>query len=179
MRIFALALSGTLITQSAAAQTPLTTAQAAQFLEQATFGPSSAEVTRLQSLGVSAWLDSELQKPVTAIPATLTNADVRRAVFLSMVRGDDQLRQRVLFALGQTLVVSSNKFASDGVQMATWVNLLQTHAFGTYREFIEAVTLNPAMGVYLDLVYSRKATNTTSPNENYARELLQLFSIGL
>ena len=179
MRIFALALIGTLITQSAAAQTPLTTAQAAQFLEQATFGPSAAEVTRLQTLGVSAWLDSELQKPVTAIPATTTNADVRRAVFLSMVRGDDQLRQRVLFALGQTLVVSSNKFASDGIQMATWVNLLQTHAFGTYRELIEAVTLNPAMGVYLDLVYSRKATNTTSPNENYARELLQLFSIGL
>ena len=179
MRLIALALLGTLIPQPAAAQTPLTTAQAAEFLEQATFGPSAGEVTRLQTLGVSAWLDSELQKPVTAIPATTTNADVRRAVFLSMVRGDDQLRQRVMFALGQTLVVSSNKFPSDGVQMATWVNLLQTHAFGTYRDLIEAVTLNPAMGVYLDLVYSRRATTTTSPNENYARELLQLFSIGL
>ena len=170
---------GLLLVRPVSAQTPLTTAQAAQFLEQSTFGPSAGEVTRLQTLGVSAWLDAELQKPVTAIPATTTNADVRRAVFLSMVRGDDQLRQRVMFALGQTLVVSSNKFAGDGVQMATWVNLLQTHAFGTYRELIEAVTLNPAMGVYLDLVYSRKATTTTSPNENYARELLQLFSIGL
>jgi len=179
VRIFALALLSVLATVPAAAQTPPTTAQAAQFLEQSTFGPSAADVTRVTTLGVSAWLDAELQKPVVPIDPATTNANVRRAVFLSMVRADDQLRQRVVFALGQTLVVSANKFASDGVQMAPWVNLLQTHAFGNYRDLIEAVTLNPAMGVYLDLVYSRKATTTTSPNENYARELLQLFSIGL
>ena len=179
MRVLGLAIFSVLFASPAAAQAPLTAAQAAQFLEQATFGPSAAEVTRVTALGVSGWLDAELQKPVVPIDTATTNANVRRAVFLSMVRADDQLRQRVVFALGQTLVVSANKFASDGVQMAPWVNLLQTHAFGSYRELIEAVTLNPAMGVYLDLVYSRKATATTSPNENYARELLQLFSIGL
>jgi len=179
VRTVVLALIGALAAAPVAAQSSLTTAQAAQFLEQSTFGPSAAEVTRVTTVGVSAWLDAELQKPVGLVDPATTNADLRRAVFLSMVRGDDQLRQRVVFALGQTLVVSSSKFASDGVQMAPWVNLLRTHAFGNYRDLIEAVTLNPAMGVYLDLVYSRRATATTSPNENYARELLQLFSIGL
>ena len=95
-----------------------------------------------------------------------------------MATGPDQLRQRVMFALSQIVVVSANK-VTTGEELTPWMRLLSRNAFGNYRTLLREVSLSPTMGKYLDNVFNRKATATASPNENYARELLQLFSIGI
>jgi hypothetical protein len=84
----------------------------------------------------------------------------------------------MVFALSQIFVVSANKVGT-GPELTPWLRLLSRNAFGNYRTLLRDVTLSPTMGKYLDLAYSRRATRTTSINENYAREMLQLFSIGL
>ena len=84
----------------------------------------------------------------------------------------------MMFALSQIIVVSANKNGS-GEELTPWVRLLSRNAFGNYRTLMREVTLSPTMGKYLDLAYSRKASTTSSPNENYPRELMQLFTIGL
>ncbi len=151
---------------------------AAHFLEQATFGPSAADVANVEATGSAAWLQQQFQAPESVIPDELTGAAVRHQLFLNLANGPDQLRQRMLFALSQVIVVSSNKTGS-GAELTPWVRLLSRNAFGNYRTLLRDVTLSPTMGKYLDLAYSRKASSTSSPNENYARELMQLFSIGL
>jgi hypothetical protein len=147
------------------------------FLEQASFGPTALEVTAVQGMGPSAWIDQQLAMPESPMPDGLDGNAVRSQLYLNMASGPDQLRQRVIFALSQTIVVSANK-VSNGVELTPWVRLLSRNAFGNFRTLLREVSLSPTMGKYLDNVYNRKATTTTSPNENYARELLQLFSIG-
>ncbi|MCA1584793.1 MAG: DUF1800 domain-containing protein, partial [Acidobacteria bacterium] len=160
-------------------QTPqLDVRGAAHFLEQATFGPTAAEVAAVQAVGPQQWLNSQFQLSETTIAEGLDTNQVRNQVFLNMANGSDQLRQRMMFALGQTIVVSANKVGS-GVELIPWVRLLSRNVFGNYKTLIEEVTLSPTMGKYLDLAYSKKASATSSPNENYPRELLQLFTIGL
>lgn len=95
-----------------------------------------------------------------------------------MMQAPDQLRQRAAFALGQTLVVSANKNV-NGYELIPFVRLLSKYAFSNYRTLLREVTLSPSMGKFLDLANSRKAMGGSAPNENYPRELLQLFSIGL
>jgi uncharacterized protein (DUF1800 family) len=151
---------------------------AAHFLEQATFGPSPADVALVESVGRDAWLQQQFAMPETAIPDALDGNQVRNQLFLNMANGSDQLRQRMMFALSQIIVVSSNKTGS-GEELTPWIRLLSRNAFGNYHTLLRDVTLSPTMGKYLDMAYSRRATSTSSPNENYARELLQLFSIGL
>ena len=112
------------------------------------------------------------------MPEGLDVNQTRDQLFLNMANGPDQLRQRAMFALSQTIVVSANKNGS-GDELIPWVRLLSRNAFGNYRTLLEEVTLSPTMGKYLDLAYSRKASSNSSPNENYPRELLQLFTIGL
>ena len=163
----------------AAEQTiPVGRASAAHFLEQATFGPTAADVATVEASGSAAWLQQQFQASESVIPDDLTGGGVRYQLFLNMANGTDQLRQRMLFALSQIIVVSSNKTGS-GAELTPWVRLLSRNAFGNYRTLLREVTLSPTMGKYLDLAYSRKASTTSSPNENYARELMQLFSIGL
>src|SRR5205085_9623127 len=95
----------------------------------------------------------------------------------------DQLRQRVAFALSETLVVSINSAGLGNAPFAlpAYDGVLVRDAFGNYRQLLEDITLNPAMGAYLNMLQNDKANPArgTSPNENYARELMQLFSIGL
>ena len=157
------------------AQVDATTA--VHFLEQASFGPTALEVTAVQGLGPAAWIDQQMAMPESPLPDGLDGNAVRAQLYLNMATGPDQLRQRVMFALSQTIVVSANKVTS-GDELTPWVRLLSRNAFGNYRQLLREVSLSPTMGKYLDNVYNRKATATTSPNENYARELLQLFSIG-
>ncbi len=83
-----------------------------------------------------------------------------------------------MFALSQIVVVSASK-VTDGVALTSWARLMSRNTFGNYRTLLREVSLSPAMGKYLDNVFNRKASATTSPNENYARELLQLFSVGV
>ncbi len=150
----------------------------AQFLEHATFGPTAQEVVSAEGLGFDQWLNQQFLLPESPMPDGLDVNGVRNQLFLNMANGTDQLRQRAMFALSQTIVVSASK-NNSGEELIPWVRLLSRNAFGNYRTLLEDVTLSPTMGKYLDLAYSRKASSTSSPNENYPRELLQLFTIGL
>lgn len=156
---------------------PVDVMTAQRLLSQATFGATHADVTAVQGKGIERWFAEQLQIPAGGIADGLDNNQVRAAVFLKMATGQDQLRQRMAFALGQTLAVSTNKLV-NGYELIPWVRLLENHAFGNYRTLLREVTLSPSMGKFLDLANS-VGVNGSAPNENYPRELLQLFGIGL
>lgn len=156
---------------------------AARFLEQASWGPSAESIAHLQDVGFEAWLSEQFAAPPTLYKASNSAADnltdQQSEFFVHAIAGPDQLRQRVAFALGQILVVSGLK-TGQGRQMVPYQNMLLNDAFGTYANLLREVTLSPTMGVYLDMVNDDKGDPAlnTSPNENYAREMMQLFSIG-
>jgi len=129
-------------------------------------------------MGRDNWIQQQFALPESQVPDGLDTNQTRAQLFLNMANGADQLRQRVMFALSQTIVVSANK-TSTGPELIPWIRLLSRNAFGNYKQLLTEVTVSPTMGKYLDLAYSRKASATSSPNENYPRELMQLFSIGL
>ena len=99
---------------------------------------------------------------------------LHRTFFSSALYGNDQLRQRVAFALHQILVVSASSEVNRPSWMTPYLQALDRNAFGNYRTLLNEITLTPAMGEYLDMRLSTR----TSPNENFAREVLQLFSVG-
>ena len=187
-------LNAVIFTGSALAQTapptcpppaPKVTAMAAaRFLQQAGFGPNSTSVCEVQTLGFSAWIDAQIAIPSSqwsVIPnytidlnGNATLAPTQQGFFVNAVNGDDQLRQRTALALSEILVVSRVKLIPQAV--VPYLKLLQSDAFATYDKLLYDVTLSPAMGHYLDMVNN---DNGPSPDENYAREVLQLFSIGL
>ncbi|MGZ4780205.1 MAG: DUF1800 family protein, partial [Thermoanaerobaculia bacterium] len=110
----------------------------------------------------------------------LTLAMLQRDFFTNAVGGADQLRQRVAWALSQILVTSGNESdLSYAYVMSRYQNLMFKHAFGNFQNLLQEVSLSPAMGNYLDAVNNDRAAGTRVPNENYAREIMQLFSIGL
>jgi uncharacterized protein (DUF1800 family) len=161
----------------------MTYIDAVRFLEKATFGPTPADIQHLQTIGRDAWLAEQFAKPESAWPDPLPNEGVGRlqdAFFTIGLTGADQLRQRVSLALAEILVVSANKDTRFD-QMVGYQRLLAHDAFGTYRTLLGDVTLSPAMGIYLDMVNNRKANPVTgtAANENYARESMQLFTVGL
>lgn len=181
-----------------------TTADTVRFLEQATFGPTSTEVTRVQGIGFRAYLNEQFTAPMSTIPAgTLMPTDqaqgcpatvasdptynqntcnrnyytmypLQIAFYQNALYGQDQLRQKVVWALHKIMVVSGND-VTQPAWMSPYLQTLQRDAFGNYRQLLQDVTLNPAMGQYLDMLGNTKG----NPNENYAREVLQLFSVGL
>jgi uncharacterized protein (DUF1800 family) len=166
---------------------------AARFLLQATYGPRPGEVEALQQKGFTRWLDEQLALPaashLAAYDQLVAGGEeqnpglVRESFFDQAVNGHDQLRQRVVFALSELFVISDRDadVRNFPAGMASYLDLLAQHAFGNFRELLEAVTLSPSMGVYLDMAGSSKAIpeEGLNPNENYAREILQLFSTGL
>jgi uncharacterized protein (DUF1800 family) len=167
---------------------------ASRFLAQATFGPSPSDIEAVRAMGYEAWIDSQFALPPTLfLPHVLSNATAdpgnsfpntlmwntwwRRAV-----SAPDQLRQRVAFALSEIFVVSDVGPLNYNARIqSAYYDVLLQNAFGNFRELLERVTLSPAMGRYLDMVANEKGNIVTGthPNENYAREILQLFSIGL
>ena len=172
---------------------PVTSAEAFQLLNQATFGATEDEAQRVMALGVEGWIDNELAKPASlqlphlqALPPPQfffeLQPDRVDVWFRNAVTSDDQLRQRVAFALSEILVVSElGALVSFPYALADYYDVLSQHAFGNYRDLLEAVTLHPAMGIYLSMLGNEKpnAALNIRPDENYARELMQLFSIGL
>ncbi|MDA0578592.1 MAG: DUF1800 family protein, partial [Verrucomicrobia bacterium] len=172
-----------------------TAQEAARFLAQATFGPTSNAIAEVQASGYAAWLDQQFDLPpsqhlplVDAFYAANTNADATanttfNAWWERAVTAPDQLRQRVAFALSEILVVSREDadLEVQPVGLSAYYDLLLTNAFGNFRQLLEEATLSPAMGDYLDMRRNDKPDQVTGryPNENYAREVLQLFSIGL
>ena len=164
------------------AKKPLVTYAAAfRFLEQASWGPSAADVLALQEAGFAKWLSDQQSLTPSAIPAPpvgmFNNYAQARFMYFAM-NGQDQLRQRVAFALAQVFVISGLKIQVEG--MVPYLNLLSQNAFANYKDVMKAVTLSPAMGLYLDMVNNDKPdpAHGTLPNENYGREFLQLFTVG-
>jgi uncharacterized protein (DUF1800 family) len=168
--------------------------EAARFLTQASFGPTATDIARVQAIGYSAWIDEQFALPATPhLPYVQANLNpllfgtnfnwVQDAFWQQAIPAPDQLRQRAKFALSQLLVVSAENGAiatwADGT--ANYLDLLGLHAFGNYRQLIEAVSLNPMMGNYLSHLRNQKGDPLTGrvPDENYAREVMQLFTIGL
>lgn len=177
---------------------PPTDAEAARFLTQATFGVTEDEIARVKAMGYAAWIDDQfrlpqantldlvLQRVAAGEPADNDNLFVE-AWWNRALTANDQLRQRVAFALSQIFVISQQDgdINNRPRETAYYYDLLGRLAFGNYRTLLEEVTLNPEMGQYLDMRGSKKAVMNGSgqltriPNENYPREVLQLFSIGL
>jgi uncharacterized protein (DUF1800 family) len=163
---------------------------AERFLDQATWGPTSTEIRYLQKIGIHRWLREQFQMQPSDLPdqpildaAGKSNTDftpLQRAFFQNAVNGPDQLRQRVAFALSEIWVVSAVT-VRPAYAYAPYYRLFIQNAFGNYRDIMKAVTLSPAMGTYLNMANNNKgnAAKGTSANENYARELMQLFTIGL
>jgi len=189
---------------------PANDADAVRFLEQATWGPTAADIAHVKLVGFRAYLDEQFAAPVTnaakgsnypdlafplddqSVACPTTNASdpnynqtvcnrdnfsvypLQRTFYTNALYGPDQLRQRVAFALHQILVISANSEVNRPSWMTVYLQALDRNAFGNYRTLLEEITLTPAMGEYLDMRLSTR----TSPNENFAREVLQLFSVG-
>lgn len=146
---------------------------AARFLEQASFGPTPAQLSLVKQIGVSNWISQQMVMPASVIPDSTDLSVLQRGVFNNMASGQDQLRQRVIFALSQIFVVSQEKnpYANE---MRPWLMSLSNNAFGNFKTLLREMSLNPSMGKYLDMGNSV----IPAPNENYAREVMQLFTIG-
>jgi uncharacterized protein (DUF1800 family) len=193
-------------------QGDLNAKSAARFLTQATFGVTDESIDQLTDTGsYEAWLQEQIALPVSyqlqstqsywlktcplnkqgqlinspsEIVDTWQAGPGRHNIWWqSVLRGEDQLRQRVAFALSQIFVVSDKPQMLQDSQfgMASYYDTLLKHSFGNYRDLLEDVTLHPAMGIYLGMLRNQKANTELNirPDENYAREVLQLFSIGV
>ena len=170
-------------------------AGAARFLNQAAFGASPADLSAVQAGGYAAWITNQISLPAThllpnvqtqitaAINTNLSGGMLDNAWWLAAVTGPDQLRQRVAFALSEILVVSDTNSTLGGqpAALASYYDTLSDNAFGNFRDLLKAATLNPTMGYWLNMQGNQKGNLGTGyhPNENYAREIMQLFSIGL
>ncbi len=186
--------------------TSVTATAAARFLTQATFGPTKTEIDALTGGSIDTWITAQMALPFSS-HRTATVADRtafggsnsftnwnaihmqnrQSAWFKLALTAPDQLRQRVAFALSQILVTSDIALGDDdrAEPLANYYDILGNGAFGNFRTLLENVTLSPMMGEYLSSLRNSKATvdsagNTlTTPDENYAREVMQLFTIGL
>ncbi|WP_276753259.1 DUF1800 domain-containing protein [Pseudoalteromonas marina] len=165
---------------------------AARLLHQGSMGPTLVEIQNAQGQSELQWLDAQLALPINYhrdyMVFSNDDEDFRYisridAWWKAVMQSDDQLRQRVAFALSEILVVSdlNNDLRSQPEGMVTYYDLLLTHAFGNFRDLLEAVTLSPIMGTYLSHLGNEKADDALNirPDENYAREVMQLFTIGL
>lgn len=179
-----------------------------RLLKQASFGPTPAEIDRVAALGTSAWLTEQFAatpsrysprdytpqtRPAdcvnnTTLPLTATSYcqrdnytlfPVQLEFYKQAITGSDQLRQRVAWALSQLFVVSVTD-VNLPYGMGDYQQMLRDNAFVNFRTLMEKVTLHPAMGRFLDMANNQKTTSTgISPNENFAREILQLFAVGV
>ena len=163
---------------------------AARFLDQATWGPTPASIAQLEQTGIANWLAAQFALNTSDLPdqpildstgkSNNNLAPVQLAFFQNAVTGQDQLRQRVAFALSEILVVSAVSTKPAYAFPPYW-RLFRDNAFANYRDVLKAITLSPAMGNYLSMVNNNKANASkgTAANENYSRELMQLFTLGL
>lgn len=203
---FTLALAGTL--PGAPAPHGITPEQAARFLQQSTFGVTSAGINRVRQLGYAAWIDEQINNIartshrayIESIIADLRGprldlaydndggtsvggSNANNAFARAAVAGNDQLRQRVAFALSQILVASRRDANLQGrpLGMSDYYDIFTRNAFGNYRDIMGEVALHPVMGRYLSHIGNQKARPEINqfPDENFARELMQLFTIGL
>ena len=178
----------------------LSRAQAARFLAQAAFGGSDADIQNLQSQanGIQGWLTQQFALPVNPsgqlsnvawmqtnnlISVEFDTTGVQSSLWRKLISSPDVLRQRMMLALTDLFVVntSATKLTYRGAAAAYYLDQLEANAFGNFKDLLLAVSHTPAMGQYLTYLDSVKANPVTgtSPDENYAREIMQLFSIGV
>ena len=181
---------------------------AARLLMQASFGPTPKSVEEVRTLGLRGWIDQQLALPATLHQAYIkeikvdskvgpfdnsydfnktisfpTAYNVTTPFARAAVGAPDQLRQRVAFALSQILVVSrrDNRLKEKLEGITNYYDMLIKHSFGNYEDLLLGVAKHPVMGVYLSHAGNQKAAPEIKryPDENFAREIMQLFSIGL
>ena len=165
--------------------------EASRFLARATFGGTKSEIASLNGRDAADWLASEFSKSASltmpdllAQPrdenGRLQNQRINELYWDHLVTANDQVRQRMAFALSQILVYS-DAADSDQPTRGYYQDILIRNALGNYRDLLEEVTYSPAMGQWLTYLANRKGDPNKGrmPDENYAREILQLFSIGL
>jgi uncharacterized protein (DUF1800 family) len=177
-------VSKTLLVQAISA---VSLTQAARLLDQTTFGPTLSAINNLQQIGVAAYLAQQFATPTTRMPAignppvaTCPDATYRcvwSSFWQNALTANDQLRQRVAFAYSEIFVVSTDMVNARTIP--SYHNLLADDAFGNFRQVINDVTTSPAMGDYLNMLDSNRAPAGQIANENFARELMQLFTTGL
>src|SRR4029453_3618239 len=164
--------------------------ESVRFLAQATFGATTGEVARLQRLGYGDWIEQQFRIPRTShldfvlavypIPTpegvTVAIDPLYQTFWKQAITAPDPLRQRVTYALSEIFVTSAADAALQTAPhtLASYLDTLSTHAFGNYRELLEAVSKHPAMGQYLTSLANR-GDNGRVPDENFAREVMQLF----
>ena len=176
------ATSGMLLLQIVNNGTVVSAAAAVRFLEQSSFGPSAEQVNQLQQVGFDALLQSQFAAPASVYPAPLATdmglGKVQQQFFFNAVNNPDQLRQRTAFALNEIWVIGENK-VSDPTGYTNYIQALTNDGLGNYYSVMKDVTLTAAMGHWLDMVNNDKPGTGQHANENYARELMQLFTLGL
>ena len=174
-----------------------TEAEASRFLAQASMGASRAEIASVVSLGYAGWLDAQFALPVTdsrwdwlvaqgytASTHKNDEAGFDAAVWRKVLSAPDTLRQRIVFALSEIFVVGIDGLVGGGWKQfnaAAWADLIEANAFGSHRAWLQQMSLSGAMGDFLTFRGSAKEDPVSGalPDENYARELMQLFTIGL
>ena len=189
-------MAGAPVLSSAAA--PITDAEAARFLAQAGLGATRALIRNVQNLGYSAWLDEQMAMPsslnrwdwlvskgMNDISLRNSQAGFDACVWRKLISSPDSLRQRITLALSEILVISISGLVNGGgwkaFAAANYLDLLEANCFGNYRDLLQKVSTSSAMSLYLTFRGNSKYNPSTGalPDENYARELMQLFSIGL
>ena len=158
-----------------------------RFLTRTTFGPTLDTVEAMKGQTPVEWIANQMSLPPTYMSDRLAQENFRWGQYVNVwwkntIEAEDQLRQRVAFALSQIFVISAKDSLGDEQPgVANYYDILVKHAFGNFRDLMEDVTLSPIMGEYLSMKGNRKPDpeNNIRPDENYAREVLQLFTIGL
>lgn len=176
---------------------PVTEIQASRFLAQASTGVTREQIARVSAIGYAAWIDEQMAmspsqarwdwlvaKGFNAAANIFTQNGFDSVVWYKLINAPDTLRQRVTFALSEIIVVGIDGLVGAGWQAfsaAQFLDLLEAQCFGNFRTLLENVSTSAAMGQYLTYRGNTKYNAKTGalPDENYARELMQLFSIGL
>lgn len=177
-----------------AAAKPASDSEAYRFLQQASFGPTPVQVARLREVGYGPWIDEQFdaQPALTHVQTVEASAaakarsagpspdDIIYSWWTHALRDEQaQLRHRVAFALSEIFVISINN-VGNGRTVASYMDMLTRQSSGNYRDLLEGVAMHPAMGQYLSHMANVKADGSGRvPDENFAREVMQLFSIGL
>lgn len=180
---------------SAAVPVPTTQNEASRFLAQSTMGANQSSISSLSANGYAIWLNEQFASParsahqayidavIASLPAGQPEEEkhVMHTFWNQAATAPDQLRQRVAFALSQIFVISlqDSNVAEHPRGVAAYLDMLGRNAFGNYRDLLEAVTLHPMMGLYLSHLRNQKESGNRVPDQNYAREVMQLLSIGL
>jgi uncharacterized protein (DUF1800 family) len=160
---------------------PVTSAAAVRFLEQASFGPDTESLNQVQEMGFDAYFQNQFASTVTPYPNPRPNdtvSDVQKSFFLNSIAGGDQLRLRTAMALNELWVVGADT-VSDPVGYTNYMRTLDNDALTQYLNVMTDVTLTPAMGDFLNMVNNNAPAPGQHANENYAREIMQLFTLGL